>query len=450
MNRIALVAKREFVTTVGRKGFLFGILLMPILGVVVFSAIPRIVGARSPQVVGQVTLIDATGAVRAPLAEVIAPEAIAKRRQDDARRAAARVAPGTPGASVAAAAIRGPTPPRITLVEGGGGVDSAKEWLKARDPGARHLAVIVVDPDAVSRSSGKPDFGSYQLFVSGGLEEVAENTLHEGMRLSLVRARLAAAGLDPDAVQSTMRVERPNAVIVAAEGEQRARRGFNRTLPAIMGVLLFIGLMMGGQTLMTSTIEEKSSRVVEVLLAAVSPLELMWGKLLGQLGVSLLVLAIYIGVGLFGLLQFALLGLLDPWLILWFFVFFITSFLVYAALMQAVGAAVSQIADAQSLMGPIMLLLLVPYMLSFIIGANPNSTIAVLLSFIPPLNAFIMLARMASATPPPMWQPFVTLLLSLLAAAGAVWFSAKVFRIGLLIYGKAPDFRTLVRWARMA
>jgi len=97
-----------------------------------------------------------------------------------------------------------------------------------------------------------------------------------------------------------------------------------------------------------------------------------------------------------------------------------------------------------------MLLLLVPYMLSFIIGANPNSAISVALSFIPPINAFIMLARMASATPPPMWQPFVTLALSLLAAAGAVWFSAKVFRIGLLMHGKPPNFRTLVRWARMA
>ena len=142
-----------------------------------------------------------------------------------------------------------------------------------------------------------------------------------------------------------------------------------------MGILMFIGVMMGGQTLMTSTIEEKSSRVVEVLLAAVSPLELMWGKLIGQLGVGLLVLAIYIGVCMLALFQFALIGLLDPVLIVWLFAFFLVTYLVFGALMLAIGAAVSQMADAQSLLGPVMLLLMTPYILSPIIGQAPNSAV---------------------------------------------------------------------------
>jgi ABC-2 type transport system permease protein len=117
----------------------------------------------------------------------------------------------------------------------------------------------------------------------------------------------------------------------------------------IRGVLIFIGVITSGQILMTSTVEEKSSRVVEVLLAAVSPIELMWGKLLGQLGVGLLILAIYIGLGILALVQYSLMGTLDPMLI-----------------------------------------------------------------------------------------------------CIAVWFAAKVFKIGLLMQGKPPNFGTLVRWARMA
>jgi ABC-2 type transport system permease protein len=118
--------------------------------------------------------------------------------------------------------------------------------------------------------------------------------------------------------------------------------------------------------------------------------------------------------------------------------------------MLSIGAAVSQVADAQALMGPVMLLLVLPYMLLPVIAATPNSTFSVTMSFLPPVNTFVMLARMASTTPPPLWQPLLSLGVSVLATAATVWFAAKVFRIGLLMSGKPPNFATLLRWARMA
>jgi len=245
-------------------------------------------------------------------------------------------------------------------------------------------------------------------------------------------------------------VDRPAAMMVSRSGEKRTHRGLNRALPFIMGALLFMAVLMGGQALMTSMVEEKSSRVVEVLLAAVSPLELLWGKLLGQLGVGLVVLAIYIGIGVFTLLQFALFGLLDPLLILYLVLFFLVTYLVFGSLMVAIGAAVNQAAEAQSLMGPIMLLLIAPYILAPVIGRAPDSVLSVTLSFIPPINAFAMLARLASDTPPPMWQVGLSLLLGIVAACGAVWVASKIFRIGLLMHGKAPNLATLIRWVRMA
>jgi ABC-2 type transport system permease protein len=211
-----------------------------------------------------------------------------------------------------------------------------------------------------------------------------------------------------------------------------------------------MGVITGGQTLMSSTVEEKSSRVVEVLLAAVSPIELMWGKLIGQLGVGLLTLAVYIGIGLFSLAQFSLWNLLDPMLIFYLIVFYFIAYMVYGALMLAIGAAVNQIADAQSLMGPVMLLLIAPYVLAPFIGQAPNSTFSIAVSFIPPINTFAMLARLASGTPPPMWQVWLTVLVGLATAAIAVWFAAKIFKIGLLMHGKPPNFATMIRWARMA
>jgi ABC-2 type transport system permease protein len=97
-----------------------------------------------------------------------------------------------------------------------------------------------------------------------------------------------------------------------------------------------------------------------------------------------------------------------------------------------------------------MLLLIAPYVMSPMIGQAPNSGLSVALSFLPPVNSFAMLARLASGQPPPVWQALLSVAVSLVAAGVVVWFAAKVFRVGLLMHGKPPNFATLVRWARMA
>jgi ABC-2 type transport system permease protein len=302
----------------------------------------------------------------------------------------------------------------------------------------------------VTRPSGQPDYGAYDLYVASTLDAPTESVIHDGMRQALVNARLDAGNLDRALVEAAIRVPRSQPVIVTAAGEQAAQRGFTRSLPFILGILMFISVMIGGQTLMTSTVEEKSSRVVEVLLATVSPFELMAGKLLGQLAVGLLAMAIYVGMGLFVLYSFAMLGLIDPMLIVYLVVFFLITYLVFGALMTAIGASVNQMADAQSLMGPVMMLLVLPYILSPMIGRAPNSTFSVVMSFLPPFNTFVMMSRLASDSPPPAWQVWLTVVIGMGAAYAAIWFAAKVFKIGLLMHGKPPNFATLIRWAREA
>jgi ABC-2 type transport system permease protein len=111
---------------------------------------------------------------------------------------------------------------------------------------------------------------------------------------------------------------------------------------------------------------------------------------------------------------------------------------------------VNQIADAQSLQTPVILLLVLPYILTAFIGGQPDAPFAVIMSFIPPVNAFAMMARLASSSPPPVWQVLLSLAASFVAACVTVWFAAKVFRVGLLMHGKPPGLGTLVKWARMS
>ena len=453
LNKIGLVAQREFLATVGTKGFIIGLLILPIIIGIVAMIGPRIINAQTPAVRGEVRVIDATALVLPELRSTLAPQAIAARRTENARRVLSQAAPGMANQASAQAVERvAGTVPELQIVErpAGGDMQPEKDWLLEGSADQRHLALIVVHPDAVVRTSGAEDFGSYDLFVSRGMDDATESTVYDSLRQALVSARLRAGNLDPQTVEATMRVPRPRSTIVGPGGEQQAQRAFTRSLPLMLGVLMFVGVMIGGQSLMTSTIEEKSSRVVEVLLAAVSPFELMAGKLIGQMGVGLLSLAVYVGLGMLALYSFAMFGLIDLMLVVYLFVFFLITYLVFGALMMAIGASVNQMAEAQSLMGPVMMLLLLPYILSPMIGRAPNSTFSIAVSFIPPVNTFAMMSRLASDAPPPAWQVWLTVLVGIGGAVAAVWFASKVFRIGLLMHGKPPNFATLVKWARAA
>jgi ABC-2 type transport system permease protein len=168
------------------------------------------------------------------------------------------------------------------------------------------------------------------------------------------------------------------------------------------------------------------------------------------LAVSLLVLTVYAGLGVLALLSLALVGLLDPWLVLYLLVFFLITYALFGSVFAAAGAAVNDMKEAQALMGPVMLLLMGPWVLALPISRNPDSTLAVVMSFVPPVNTFAMMLRLASSNPPPVWQTILSIAIGIAAAIAAIWFAAKVFRIGLLMHGKAPNMRTLVRWVRAA
>jgi ABC-2 type transport system permease protein len=161
-------------------------------------------------------------------------------------------------------------------------------------------------------------------------------------------------------------------------------------------------------------------------------------------------MSVYILLGLLTLTSFSMFGLLEPILILYLFIFFVIGFFTLGSLMMAAGAAVNDMREAQSLMTPLMLIMILPWFLMVPVSRDPDSTLAMVASFVPPLNTFGMLLRLASTQPPPLWQVWASIAIGILGVIGATWVAAKIFRIGLLMFGKPPDFKTLVRWVRAA
>ncbi len=455
MTRILHVAVRDFLATVLTKGFIAGLLIAPAIGVVMVLVGPRIFDDRSFQVEGEYAVVDPTGAVLPALSAALDPEAVAERRMDEFRRGLGAAPEAVRGMAEAAIAqtmddTLGPVPNvRLLALPADADVEAAKAWLNEEADGLRHTALIVIHEQAVTADAAE-GFGTYDLFVPPGLDDRDLDFIHDSVRDAIVDARVAAQSLDRDAIDALLRVPRPGSTTVSPDAERETVDGLNFMLPMAFMILMFMGIMGGGQTMLTSTVEEKSSRVVEVLLSAVSPMELMAGKLLGAVAISLVMIGLYVAMGLVLLSTFSLFGLLDPWLIVYLAIFFLIGFFMFGSLMLAVGAAVNDMTEAQSLQMPLMLVLMVPWFIWPAVSRNPGSTLAVAVSHLPPINSFGMLLRLGSSQPPPWWEVWLSIAVGLASVVGAVWVAAKVFRIGLLMYGKPPDLKTLIRWVRAA
>jgi len=462
VNKTLHVAVREFIATVATKGFIIGIVVTPVIMVIAIFGMKLLMNEKAPQIEGEVAVIDPTGEVFGELREYLRPEAITERRDDYQERIQEQIPEGVKRVTEAAGkgeatrmAIEAMVleAPKLDLVEldRSEGIEEAKNPLREGDAktGGR-LALVVVHEDAVVKPADQKQFGKYDLFVKKGLDDRITDEIKRGLYKSIVDARVREAGLDRERIDALTSIGRIRSTTVTAEGEEQTNEIATFLMPMGFMLLLFISVLSGGQYLMTTTIEEKSSRVVEVLLSAVSPMQLMTGKIIGQMCVGFVILGVYGGMGVAALVAFAAFGLLNPMDLVYLVIFYLIAYFVMASLMAAIGAAVNEMREAQTFMTPVMMTMIIPWILWAPISRDPNSVFATTMSFVPPLNTFVMMLRRTATTPPPDWQVWLSIAIGLASAYGALWFAAKVFRVGLLMYGKPPDFKTLIRWVRMS
>jgi ABC-2 type transport system permease protein len=212
--------------------------------------------------------------------------------------------------------------------------------------------------------------------------------------------------------------------------------------------LLFMGTMTISQGLLTSVIEEKSSRVVEVLLSAVSPTQLMAGKILGMVCVGALLLTIWGAVGYGGAQARDMGDLVTPYRLTYVVLYFVPGFLLISAFLAAVGAACNTIKEAQSMAAPLTILSLLPIMLWWLIMLNPNGVFSIILSYIPPITPLVMILRICADPEIAIIEVIATLVLLWLSVLFTIWLAGKIFRVGVLMYGKPPSLKELLHWLR--
>jgi ABC-type Na+ efflux pump permease subunit len=217
-------------------------------------------------------------------------------------------------------------------------------------------------------------------------------------------------------------------------------------VPVVMLILMFMIIMSTTPQLLNSVMEEKMSKISEVLLGSVTPFELMLGKLLGNTGLAAVLAAVYVSGGYAAAVHYGYGDVISVGLMVALAVFMVLAILLFGSLFMAVGSACSELKDAQSLMMPVLLLTMLPMFVVTAVVTNPSSTLSVGLSLFPPASPYLMLMRLAMRPSPPAWQVGLSIVGTTLTALLCVWAAAKIFRTGLLMQGKAPSYRELAKW----
>ncbi len=465
-SKIFAVAWREFRQTVMRPIFIIAILGIPLL-IVGIGVVAGVIFAthKEPPLVGTIAVVEESGEVAdAALIEFDEEKIRANDRRDRQAQATEVFQSGATDFTV------GPDQPlqrgeiNVTVTAEPDTTQTNIQQLKERLQRGDLLAIVVIPSDILelpnppstqANGATQQDPATYDLFVADGVDSDNVNLIEKCLGQSVVRVRAQRAGLQPEQAIAMLTPPRPSTRSMTATGVEQEEGEANeikrQILPMVFMMLIWIGVFSSAQHLMLSTIEEKSNRVMEVLLSAVSPFQLMTGKILGYGAVGPLIVGIYASLGIAALIFFATFSDFLTWVDLAMLaILYLMAYFMIASMMAAVGSAVTDIREANTLVTPVMLILMVPLMLWMPISQDPNGPIATAFSFIPPAIPFAMILRHVAEEPVPLWEYPATILWGFMCTVGMMWLAAKIFRVGVLMYGKPPSPIELIKWVRYA
>ena len=288
------------------------------------------------------------------------------------------------------------------------------------------------------------------------LSSAIQNSVNNTIRLN----EFSAQGIDVQAVRDIQRTRLPVSRLdpkkEAGEESVSAADTLRQWAPVGFVYLMFISLIQSLQYLLSNTIEEKANRIIEVLLASVTPSELMMGKLLGigMSGITTIaawIISFLLFITFYQSTETELIGqiievLFSSELIPWFVFYYIAGYALYSGIFLAIGSLCNTLKEAQSLMTPMMMILVVPLVTMSFIAQDPNGTVARIMSWIPLFTPFAMMNR--AAAQPPLIDIVGTTLLLLASVALVLWLSGKIFRQGVLRTGQPPRVLELLRMMR--
>lgn len=423
MRKLLKVAQREYIETAKTKTFILSIVMLPVILVVMVFFIRRLnrsAAVSRPPV--KIAVTDLSNQLSAPI----------KTSFDEHNKK-------HPNRKIMLQELRAPE-----------GSDTADQQGKARLRRGGLDAYVVLDKDILEET------GKIHLYVHKPkpIELDALEPIYGLFKSVVVNERYKRRNLSSGLLEGLSRVPIVQVDVGSTDKEEKVQSKGDKIVtvmvPFFFMYLLFLGIMTMGQQMLSSIIEEKSSRVIEVLLSAVSPFQLMAGKILGLVGIGLTVVCLW-GVSAIAAARWQGLDVgIAPSILPYFVIYYILAFLLFGSTMVGIGSICNTIKETQSLMTPVMLFCIMPLLAWQNIVRDSNGTLARSLSFFPPTTPMVMILRLSSGSDIGSVEILASIVLLAVAVLAAMWIAAKVFRTGILMYGKRPGLMEVARWLRQS
>lgn len=424
-TKVFAVIRREYLERVRTKAFWFATFLVPVffLGymAVQFASIRKTSGER------RIAVVDRTGQITEPLARELAEREETRRRENPASRG-----------------IHWILEPRPVT----GDIEATKETLRKEVLDKKIYGYLVLDPELLEKDQAE----YYSISVS---EFVALEQMERAINRTILRKKIAERGLPASLSKELEKRVDLKTLKVTSKGATE-EKGAGIIASIVFLAIMYMTFFMYGFQNLRGVIEEKTNRIVELIIASVRPTELMIGKI--------------VGIGLVGLTQYLVWSLVAMNLSLpgiasmmamgeggapaiplsmigYFLLFFLLGYFLYASIYTAIGAPFNTDQEAQQLaMIPSMLIVSGMAVYPAVMN-SPNGPVAVFASLFPFTAPLIMFLRTAVAEPP-RWQIALSIVILILSTVGMAWFAGRIYRVGILMYGKKPTIPEILRWVR--
>jgi len=423
MLKILAVIKREYLQIVRTKGFIIGTVLGPVL-MSLFIVVPVLMSLVAVDQQEKLGIIDSSGQIFADLENKLNTYTL----KDGSLRYL------------------------LEEYQSGGNVEDLQESLNQKVLAKELNAYVYIPKDIIE--------GGEAEYVAEHVSDFEKNrSLNNALNSVIIEKRLKGEDINPQLIGRLMMPVRLNTKKVTARGVEEDSGG-TFIVAYFLVLILYMTLIFYGQAILRGVIEEKNSRVVEIVLSSLRPFQLMAGKIVGIAAVGFTQYAIWtvfgillatqggaLARGFFPQAQDFPIPSIPPYVFVYFVLYFVLGYFLFSTLFAAIGSMVNSEKEAQQLMMPVMMLLIIPLLLIMFVIRSPDSTLSVTLSLFPFFTPMLMLLRICILLPP-FTQIFASIVLLTLTILFMIWFSGKIYRVGILMYGKPPSPREIFKWVR--
>jgi ABC-2 type transport system permease protein len=448
MLKFLAVVRHEYKKVVMKWTFLIGTLLFPVLGLG-FALVPALIFSLKGEPT-RLVIVDPTGRIEPRLRANLSQDAI-EDRSHDAAKDQLKDFSATQDEKIKRGAKQ--------MASGIIFVDyDARD--KSREQVRSELNLMAVDDEIdayliVPDSTAEPD-AKYEFLSRKAGDFVVGDMIKDALNDAVRSERLADAKIDEAQLKAINQQVDLDTKSITQRGEEKDSDSlFIASL--VIGMMIYITLTIYGQVIMGAVVEEKETRIAEILFSSAKPMELMFGKLVGvglagltQLGIWVISLTAVVG---FLSVQAGTAEMLNgiprvsPLMVVYFLLFFLVGYFIYASIFALIGASVTTPQEGGQFAFPAIMLLLVGFYFSFVVIRDPNSNLSFWVSIAPFFAPITMPVRILAETPP-FWQILLSLGLNVMTICGLVWLAGRVYRVGMLMYGKRATIPEIIKWAR--